>query len=60
MEKMLLIVALMLIGSCSAFASDCEVKDPEPEKEEFWPADMIPHPMPPWDRPRKKDDTDLA
>jgi hypothetical protein len=34
----------------------CEAHDPEPEKEEFWPADMIPHPNPPWHRPKKPSD----
>lgn len=37
-----------------------EEKDPEPEKEEFWPADMFPHPHLPGSKPRRADEGDLA
>jgi hypothetical protein len=40
----------------SPIAYCLEAHDPEPEREEFWPADMIPHPNPPWHRPKKPSD----
>lgn len=53
MEKILLALLLGIFTLSKGFAHDCEARDPEPEKEEFWPADMVPHPNPPWHRPKK-------
>jgi hypothetical protein len=37
-----------------------ESEDPEPEKNEFWPPDMVPHPVPPWEQPKDPNEGDLA
>lgn len=68
MEKIFLIFALLNLPELShdrlyanfPYISDsCEVKE-EDNSNEFWPADMVPHPHPPWQKPRKSDETDLA
>lgn len=51
--------AIILAGICafavSVYAThpSTEAKDPEPEREEFWPPDMVPHPGPPHSPPKK-------
>lgn len=67
MEKVLLILFIGLGLSCSVISSNCtdisydsEARDPDPETNEFWPPDFIPHPLPPWDRPKRPSEGDLA
>lgn len=67
MEKILWVLVMGVGLSCSSLPSNCteipyssEVVEPE-EREDFWPPDFIPHPLPPWDRPKRRpSEGDLA
>lgn len=59
-------IGLLALLTCSVRACNCtvvayelEVVEPE-EREDFWPPDFIPHPLPPWDRPKRPSEGDLA
>jgi len=44
------IVAFCLSNLCTTLKGE----------EAFWPPDMIPHPNPPWDQPRGKDEPTIS
>ena len=61
MEKFFLTLIAALIFCAPAFAvPDCEVDDSNGEQNEFWPADMVPHPHPPGSGPSGPGEPEMA
>lgn len=61
---MFLAFGYLAIQNCYGLETKCvdtvEANDPEPESEDFWPPDMVPHPGIPGDGPKKNNDGDWA
>lgn len=51
---------LGFIVSVAVASPHGEAQDPEPEKEEFWPPDMVPHPHPPGSGPSGPGEPEMA
>ena len=47
--------ACVALNKLHAHEQQIEAQDPEPESEEFWPPDMVPHPGMPGEGPRKNE-----
>lgn len=61
MEKILYVILTGFLMVNLGFASpQGEAKDPQPESEEFWPADMVPHPHPPGSGPSGPGEPEMA
>lgn len=67
MSKFLLTILTCFQATCytsceemSAAEPNIEIADDEGEKNEFWPADMVPHPHPPGSGPSGPSDPEMA
>lgn len=61
MEKILLVLVLCFFG-VSAYCNnpEAETDNSSGPENEFWPADLVPHPHPPWNQPSGPSKPELA
>ncbi len=61
MEKIFNVaLAGLFMANLACASPQGEARDPNPESEEFWPDDMIPHPHPPGSGPSGPGEPEMA